>query len=403
MDDSGYKEVRDVEWESINGNKEEGGIKFRKKKKLGVFNAFFRIIFIILIAAVSGGAAGAYIVNKKYSEISYVYPKASIKIDGETTKSETTKTETTRTEEIPSNSINKVAETVGPAVVSISNSNSGFESDADEGSGSGIIFDSKGYIVTNNHVIDGADKLTVKLSGGKILNAKLIGADPRTDIAVIKVDAQNLPTAKFGDSSKMKVGDLAVAIGNPMGEYAGSVTAGIISAVNRTINYQGAKYKVLQTDAAINPGNSGGALCNESGQVIGINSLKVPSIQNAEGIGFAIAINGVKDVINSLVSYGKVSRPYLGVSGGTVKPDNESGVRGVYISEVSQGSGAAAAGVKPTDIIIQVDNKKVETIEELQEIIEKHKIGDAVPCTIWRNGKDIKVNIILSDSKNSEK
>lgn len=393
MDDNGYKEVRDVEWESINKGKEDGGIKFRKIKKLGGLNAFLKIIFVIVIAVVSGGIAGAYVVNKIYTENGYVYPKPNIQIDSETTKAS----------EIPSNSINKVAQIVGPAVVSISSTSEGLENGIDESSGSGIIFDSKGYIVTNNHVIDGADKLTVKLSGGKVLSAKLIGADPRTDIAVIKVNAQNLPIAKFGDSSKAKVGDLAVAIGNPMGEYAGSVTVGIISAVNRTINYEGAKYKVLQTDAAINPGNSGGALCNEAGEVIGINSLKVPNTQNGDGIGFAIAVNEVKSVINSLVSYGKVSRPYLGISGGTVKSDSDSGVKGVYISEVVQGSGAAAAGVKPTDIIVQVDNKKVETIEQLQEIVEKHKIGDAVPCTIWRNGKDLKVNIILSDSKNSEK
>jgi serine protease Do len=393
MDDNGYKEVRDAEWESIYKGKEDGGIKFRKIKKLGGLNAFLKIIFVIVIAVVSGGIAGAYVVNKIYTENGYVYPKPNIQIDSETTKAS----------EIPSNSINKVAQIVGPAVVSISSSSEGLESGIDESSGSGIIFDSKGYIVTNNHVIDGADKLTVKLSGGKVLSAKLIGADPRTDIAVIKVNAQNLPIAKFGDSSKAKVGDLAVAIGNPMGEYAGSVTVGIISAVNRTINYEGAKYKVLQTDAAINPGNSGGALCNEAGEVIGINSLKVPNTQNGDGIGFAIAVNEVKSVINSLVSYGKVSRPYLGISGGTVKSDSDSGVKGVYISEVVQGSGAAAAGVKPTDIIVQVDNKKVETIEQLQEIVEKHKIGDAVPCTIWRNGKDLKVNIILSDSKNSEK
>lgn len=393
MDDNGYKEVRDVEWESIYKGKEDGSIKFRKIKRLGGLNAFLRIIFVIVIAVVSGGVAGACVVNKIYTENGYVYPKPNIQIDSETTKAS----------EIPSNSINKVAQIVGPAVVSINSSPEGFEGGIDEGSGSGIIFDSKGYIVTNNHVVDGADKLTVKLSGGKVLSAKLIGADPRTDIAVIKVNAQNLPIAKFGDSSKAKVGDLAVAIGNPMGEYAGSVTVGIISAVNRTINYEGAKYKVLQTDAAINPGNSGGALCNEAGEVIGINSLKVPNTQNGDGIGFAIAVNEVKSVINSLVSYGKVSRPYLGISGGTVKSDSKSGVKGVYISEVVQGSGAAAAGVKPTDIIVQVDNKKIQTIEQLQEIVEKHKIGDAVPCTIWRNGKDLKVNIILSDSKNSEK
>lgn len=391
MDDNDYREIKDVKWESIS-NQDECGIKFKKTKSGGRILPFFRTIALILIAAVSGGVAGAYVVEKKYNKPGYASPQnnSSLSQPGDNN---------TNTTDIPPNAISKVAQIVGPAVVAISNSTDGFMGEEDGPSGSGIIFDPSGFIVTNNHVVDGSDKITVKLSSGKTLDAKLIGSDPRTDIAVLKVEAQNLPAAKFGDSSKMKVGDLAVAIGNPLGEYAGSVTAGIISAVNRTINYAGAKYKVLQTDAAINPGNSGGALCNEAGEVIGINSLKIPTTQNAEGLGFAIAINEVKDVIKSLVSYGKVSRPYLGIYGGTTKPEKNNGVQGVYINEVVQGGGAAAAGVKPTDIIVGIDHKTVKTMEELQDVLDKHKIGESVPCTIWRNGKTIEVNIILSDSK----
>lgn len=394
MDNNEYKEIKDVEWESIS-NENRGGIRFNSAKRNGRSAAFLKMVIVILIAAVSGGIAGAYVVERQYNKLGYVYPQSNQSSLGENDNS-------TKTADISSNAITKVAQTVGPAVVAISNSTGGFIGEV-ESSGSGIIFDPNGYIVTNNHVIDGADKITVKLSSGKTLDAKLVGQDPRTDIAVIKVEAQNLPVAKFGDSSKIKVGDIAIAIGNPLGEYAGSVTAGIISAVNRTINYSGAKYKVLQTDAAINPGNSGGALCDEAGEVIGINSLKIPTTQNAEGIGFAIAINEVKDVIKSLMDYGKVSRPYLGIYGGTTKPENNNGIQGVYVNEVVQGGGAAAAGVKPTDIIVGIDHKPIKTMEELQDTLDKHKIGDAVPCTIWRNGKTIDINIILSDSSTGTK
>lgn len=235
-----------------------------------------------------------------------------------------------KNEQLPKNSITKVAESVGPAVVGISNKTEGYFGQEDQGSGSGIIFDPNGYIVTNNHVIDGAQKITIKLSTGKVLNASLVGTDRRSDLAVIKVDAKNLPVAKFGDSSKVKVGDVAIAIGNPLGEeFAGTVTAGIVSATNRKIQYAGAVYKLIQTDAAINPGNSGGALCNDAGEIIGINSLK----EKAEGIGFAISINEAKDIIKSLMDYGKVSRPYLGVAGKTISSE-QTGVSGAYVAEV---------------------------------------------------------------------
>ncbi len=304
-----------------------------------------------------------------------------------------------KNEQLPKNSITKVAESVGPAVVGISNKTEGYFGQEDQGSGSGIIFDPNGYIVTNNHVIDGAQKITIKLSTGKVLNASLVGTDRRSDLAVIKVDAKNLPVAKFGDSSKVKVGDVAIAIGNPLGEeFAGTVTAGIVSATNRKIQYAGAVYKLIQTDAAINPGNSGGALCNDAGEIIGINSLK----EKAEGIGFAISINEAKDIIKSLMDYGKVSRPYLGVAGKTISSE-QTGVSGAYVAEVVQGSGAAAAGIKPTDIIVELDGKKVTKFEDLADILDTHKVGDTVKAKILRNSKYKEINIILSEMKESNR
>lgn len=398
MENDKYNEVKDVKWENSN-NYDEPCIKFRKtrgKKILG----FFKFIAFIIIAAISGGVSGMYIVEKKYSLKNYVYPNDSQKF---ITKGEDNTN--SNSSNLPKGAINNVAEVVGPTVVAISNSAEGFIGEIPQGMGSGIIFKPNGYIVTNNHVIEGADKISVKLSSGKTLEAKLVGADPRSDLAVIKVNAENLPSAKFGDSSKVRVGDLAIAIGNPLGEYAGSVTAGIISAVNRKIRFEDAVYNVFQTDAAINPGNSGGALCNENGEVIGINSLKIPNTQNAEGIGFAISINEAKDIVTSLVSYGKVTRPakaYLGIMGGTAVPGKTSGVRGVYINEVISGSGAAAAGIKPTDIITSIDGKDITTMEELQDTVEKHNVGDAVKCKIWRSGKNIEANIILSEVKDKK-
>lgn len=388
MDDNKLDEVKDVKWRSI--DREVGKIKFTNRRERNRLRNFIKGVIFIIIAAISGGVSGAYITNKKYSNRNYMQ-NGQTAVESKGNGAQTNNTNTSK------NAITKVAETVGPAVVGISNKAEGFFGTQDLGSGSGIIFDSNGYIATNNHVIEGAAKVTVKLSSGKTLDATVVGADPRSDLAVIKVDAQNLPTAKFGDSSKVKVGDTAIAIGNPLGEeFAGSVTAGIVSALNRKIQYGGAIYKVLQTDAAINPGNSGGPLCNEAGEVIGINSLKMGTEQNAEGMGFAISINEAKTIVKSLMDYGKVSRPFLGIYGQSVVSEKNN-IEGVYVREVVAGSGAASAGVKPTDIILEIDKKKITRFEDLSDVLDKHKIGDTVTCKIWRSGKSIDLNITLSE------
>ena len=391
IDDDPDNAYKDVEWQNAD-NGETGRIEIRncnKKKKLD--NAM-KVIAFVLIAVFSGGISGLYVANKIASQ-TYNYSSASK--DGNSSSSGTSSTVGAS-----SNAINKVAEIVGPAVVGIvisGNTTSPLTSDSY--SGSGIIFDSNGYIVTNNHVIEGAANITVKLASGKSLVAKVVGADSRSDLAVIKIDAVNLPVAKLGDSSKVKVGDMAIAIGNPLGEeFAGTVTSGIISALNRTIQYEGSVYKVLQTDAAINPGNSGGALCNKDGEVIGINSLKIGASDNAEGMGFAISINEAKTIMDSLMSTGKVSRPYLGIYGATVVAGNNS-IEGVYVKEVVSGSGADAAGIQPTDIITELDGQKVKEFDEISTILDKHKVGDMISCNIQRGGKTITVNITLSEMK----
>jgi len=383
--------VKDVNWETVNDDEHKGEIKFKsnKKKKL---NGLFKILAVALICAVFGGVGGAIVFNSEYKNMTKSLSNSSL-------TQQSSSGSLSKTADISASAITKTAATVGPAVVGISNKAQGNFGLQDVDSGSGIIFDSKGYIVTNNHVIDNASKITVKLSSGKVLDAKVIGTDARSDLAVIKVEATNLPIAKFGDSSKVSVGDTAIAIGNPLGEeFAGTVTAGIISAVNRQINYGGAIYKLIQTDAAINPGNSGGALCNKDGEVIGINSLKLGASENAEGMGFAITINEAKTIIASLMKTGTVTRPYLGILGQDAVSQTNN-VQGVYVNEIVPGSGAASAGIKPTDIIIELDGTKVQQFSDLAGIIDKHKIGDKVSCKLLRNGKTISINVMLTKMK----
>lgn len=378
--------IKDVAWESVE-DRQCGEIKFRKQKSR--VRGIFKLIALVVIAAISGSVSSIYIVNKRYSEI--------ININENNLNNKNTISNT----EIQSNAIGRVAEVVGPAVVGITKSTKGTLNGVSKSTGSGIILDPNGYIVTNYHVIEGADQINVKLANSvKSLKAKFIGSDSTSDLAVIKIEAKNLPTAKFGDSSKVRVGDIAIAIGNPIGEeFAGSVTAGIISALNRKIQYGGSVYKVLQTDAAINPGNSGGALCNAIGEVIGINSLKLGGSiqQNIEGIGFAIASNEASDIVEQIMKYGRVARPRIGIYGRDAISEKNDNIKGVYVQEVIKNSGADVAGIRPTDIIIELDGKKITSFQELLAITEKHKIGDVVKCKIWRNGNTIDVTITLSD------
>lgn len=412
MDNNDFKEYRDASWEQVNREDKGCGsaaIKFRNKGRRGRVNSFFKGITFLLVAAVSGGATAAYVIDRKYSNMPLTY--------GPNNPSLLEQKENNTAAVLPKNSINLVSETVGPTVVGISNKQETFFGERSNGSGSGIIFDEKGYIVTNYHVIEGAEKVTIKLANSeKVFSAKFVGADPSRDIAVIKIEAEKLPVAKFGDSSKVKVGDLAIAIGNPLGdEFAGSVTSGIISAVNRKITMQDRSgkvttYKVFQTDAAINPGNSGGALVNEAGEIIGINSLKIGTGYNAEGMGFAITINEASEIIKQIMGSNSNStkqettnqdepKIVMGIIGRDAIPEADNGVKGVYVEDISANLGAAEAGIKPSDIIIEVDKVKVETMLQLKEFLAKYNAGDTVTCKVWRNGKVLQVKVMLSENK----
>lgn len=277
-------------------------------------------------------------------------------------------------------------------------------------SGSGVIISEDGYILTNNHIVNTsstssyyqvsqANKVTVKLyNDDTIYDATIVGTDETTDLAVIKIEKTGLPAAELGNSDSVKVGEFSMAIGNPLGMES-TVTAGIISAVNRTITSDNRNYTVIQTDAAINSGNSGGALVNSKGQVIGINTLKL-SGTGIEGIGFAIPINSTVDIYKQLISDGKVKRPYIGISGRDINEQTAKQyklVEGVYIVSVEPYSSAEKAGLKSYDVITEVDGKKITSMDELNEIKNSHKIGDIINLKVYRDNNYIDVQVTLGE------
>jgi len=306
----------------------------------------------------------------------------------------------------------RAARAVGPAVVGITNKayvRDFFNREImiERGTGSGVIFDPNGYIVTNNHVVENASEIVVSLSDGRTLPGKVLGTDPATDLAVVKVEATGLPTATFGDSDNLMVGEPAIAIGNPLGlEFQGSVTAGVISALNRTIEIGEREFKLIQTDAAINPGNSGGALVNADGLVIGINSAKI-AVAGVEGIGFAIPINTARPILQAIIEHGRVIRPYLGV--GVL--DKASAARygyilnidkGVYVAQVVAGGPADMAGIRRGDIILKVAGTEINSVAQLRSAIDAQAVGAKVDVTFVRNGKTHTVKVTLVEMPSQE-
>ena len=280
-------------------------------------------------------------------------------------------------------------------------------------SGSGIIISDDGYILTNNHVVSSstsesnsyyqitdAGKVTVTLFGDETeYEAKIVGQDEQTDLAVIKIEKTGLTKAEFADSDDVKVGEFAMAVGNPV-NMTSTVTTGIVSAVNRKItDSDGKTYTCIQTDAAINSGNSGGALVNAQGKVIGINTLKL-SGTGIEGIGFAIPINSTTDITSQLIQYSKVKRPFIGISGidldeTTAKKYNL--VVGIYVKSVEDFSSAEKGGLKSGDVIIEADGKSIKSMDELNEIKNSHQIGDTMKLKINRDGSEKEITLTLGE------
>lgn len=371
---------------------------FIKEKKRSP--QWFMILFTTIIGSVIGSVLTYMVVNEK-GIINNV-------IDSDSTLASTNvKYEITKTD----SPVVAIAAKAGPSIVGVkvTYTTQGFfgMQEADE-EGSGIIYSEDGYIITNYHVIESAinnEKALVEVSlpnDDTKYEAKVIGGDQTTDLAVIKIDKTGLTKAELGESSKLEVGEMAVAIGNPLGEeFAGSVTVGYISALNRQITADGRTYNLIQTDAAINPGNSGGALVNSTGKIIGINTVKI-SVTGVEGLGFAIPIDDALPIIKELIENGKIVRPYIGVSGidldeNTAKRNNL--VQGIYVAQVLNGSPAKEAGLQRGDVIVKIEGTEVKTMEELNKVKNTKKIGDTITLTVNRNGKetDVKVKLASDD------
>jgi serine protease Do len=303
-------------------------------------------------------------------------------------------------------SITDVVDQVNPAVVSIVvgtvSYNWFMQPVPSEAAGSGIIIDARGYIITNNHVIQDATSITVSLTDGRSFDATLVGTDPSTDLAVIKINDDNLPTASFGNSSALRVGEWVVAIGNALALEGGpTVTVGVVSAMGRTIEVDSETtlYDLIQTDAAINPGNSGGPLINLNGEVIGINTAKISSVE-VSGVGFAISADSALPVIDELITKGYVSRPYLGVSLVTVTPTIVRSYdlrvdKGAMIYYMNPGTPASDAGLRPGDVITVFDDVEIETADDVILAIRNHSVGDTVQIKFYRGSSLLIASVTL--------
>jgi Do/DeqQ family serine protease len=263
--------------------------------------------------------------------------------------------------------------------------------------GSGVIVDKEGYILTNNHVVEGADKVKIRLNDGREFTATVKGQDSRTDLAVLQIKAKDLPVATLGDSDKLEVGEWAIAIGSPFG-LEHTVTVGVISAKGRTGLGTGTYEDFIQTDASINPGNSGGPLINIDGEVVGINAM---IIQPGTGIGFAIPINMAKQILNDLIKQGKVVRPWLGISVQDLTPEMAEQFQvkekeGVLVAQIHPGTGAEKGGLTSGDIIKALDDKAIKNVNELIKEIQKKKVGQKVKLSVVRDGKPTTIEVTLS-------
>ena len=296
---------------------------------------------------------------------------------------------------------------VSPAVVSVTTlrilRESRFESIPVRGMGSGIVFDSNGGILTNHHIVEDAERVRVVTTDGKKFDGEVLGSDVISDVAVVRVDAEGLPSAKLGDSDGLVAGQIAIAIGNPFGFFlpGPTVTVGVVSGLKRHMHLENHMYEdLIQTDASINPGNSGGPLVDSLGQVIGINTANIPF---AQGIGFAIPINSARKIAKELIEHGRVVRPYLGISSLTLNREiaKSYGIRterGLLVLEVGRGSPAQRSGISEGDVILEADKAPVEETVDLQHIIKSKRVGDNIELTINRANDQRRVMVTLAES-----
>ena len=370
------------------------------KKKKGNGGKIALVLIAVFVLALAGGFLGAKLTKAGGTGDAVIY-QSDTKTSTDTDSTGTAKKEST---------VENVAATTAASVVEVKTSyvqkGSFFGDYVTSGAGSGVVISKDGYIVTNNHVIDKAEEITVTLKSGKEYKAKLIGTDDKTDIAVLKIDATDLTPATFGDSGAVAVGEQIVVIGNPLGSLGGSVTTGIISATDREIEVENMTMTLLQVDAAVNPGNSGGALFNLNGELVGVVNAKYSS-EEVEGLGFAIPINTAKATIEDIIEYGYVKgRAQLGITAveiNDLQTAISAGVTelGVYVYNVNDGSGADKAGLKAGDRLVKIDDTEIHSYAVLSKILSKHSVGDTVSVTYSRNGKQSTVDVKLIEYKPS--
>ncbi len=373
----------------------------KKEKGGGILTAAIIISIVLSIAFGIGGGVITYSIMNRINRI-------SVK------ENELTNTDPTQIIQnlyLSEESLNtaQIAKTASPSVVAIyteSVETSFFmQQFITEGAGSGVIFTEDGYIITNNHITEGTRKITVELQNGKEYDAVLLGADSENDLALIKIDATGLTPVSLGDSDELVVGQKAIAIGNPLGTLGGTVTEGIVSALDREMTIEGQQMTLLQTSAAINPGNSGGGLFDENANLIGVVNSKTAGME-IEGLGFAIPVDTVKEVYENLKENGSAPAQgavKLGITAITIDDMDKAryyGVDelGVYIYSVEMSSNAARAGFRPGDRIISINDEKMETSDDIAEIIAKANVGDNMTITYERDGRETTVSILLAAS-----
>lgn len=372
------------------------------KKRRGLFS----YIVVALIAALIGGTLSSYIApNYLYGR--YIPTPKIFKGSNNVQKINIDpKDDITTVEAVAKKSMKSV---VGITTVQVKQ-NFFFGPIREQGVGSGVIVDSDGYIMTNSHVIGNSKKseITVLFENGDKKKGEVLWYDTSLDLAMVKVDGTNLPAAELGNSDDVNVGEIAVAIGNPLGlDFERTVTSGIISGLNRTLETEGKRIEdLLQTDASINPGNSGGPLLNSKGEVIGINTVKIRS-EVAEGLGFAIPINTAKPIISQVIEKGEFNPVILGIQGISVENYEQmlgrdlSPESGVYIVEVYPDTPAAEVGLRVGDVIIKIDDKETETIDDIRKVLFNYNIGDKSNITILRNGEEKTVGVTF-DKKSGQ-
>lgn len=378
---------------NISGKKEDrkGEIKIRQSTRRRRIEVFIKGTAVVLVSAVCGAVSSYYFIQNMYQ---------SKNSKGETVL----KIVDSSNDVVKQSSISKVSN----SIVSISDDEKGFKN-RKEINTTGVIIREDGYIITSYNDLSKMSNYVVKVPSQGINNvfkAKMVGYDEITDIAVIKINKNNLQAAELGNANTMKQGDKTITIGNCIGDdYVGFVTTGIVNSLNNTIEVPGEKdsdkisYRVIETSALINKENSGGVLIDSDGQIVGINSSYISSKYSKAPLSYVISVNEVKSIISSIINYGRVKRTLLGFDGADLVQSGSSSVSGVFIKSVTANATAAKAGLRPTDIITEFDNQKISCLDDITKLMKNHKTGDKINCKILRDGKKKEIQLSIEEAK----